>query len=173
MLVPTKLGKRVPSYIENKQIERGNIVMKVVFLKDVENQGKKGEVKNVSEGYARNFLLPRKLAAFATPEILNELKKQKVNEARKEQQILDNAKEMAQKIEQTTLNLSVKTGDKDKLFGAITSKQIADELNHAGFLIDKKKIILHETIKSLGITIVPIKLHHDVTAKLKINVIAE
>ena len=147
--------------------------MKVVFLQDVEQQGKQGEVKNVSEGYARNYLLPRKLATPATPEILKELEQHKASEARKEQQILDAANLLAAQIGQYTLQLSTKVGEGDRLFGAITSKQIADGLHGAGFQIDKKKIQLHEAIKSLGVTIVPIKLHHEVTANLKVQVVAD
>lgn len=147
--------------------------MKVVFLQDVENQGRKGEVKNVAEGYARNFLFPRKLATPATQEILKELEQHKASEARKEQQILNSAQALAEKIEKITLSLPVKVGDGDRLFGAITSKQIAEGLHDAGFVIDKKKIQLHEAIKMLGITNVPIKLHHEVTATLKVQVVAD
>ncbi len=147
--------------------------MKVVFLQDVTNQGKKGEVKNVSEGYARNYLFPRKLATLATQEVLKELEQHKASEARKEQQILDSAKALAEKIEKTTLTLPVKVGDGDRVFGAITSKQIAEGLHDAGFPIDKKKIQLHEAIKMLGVTNVSIKLHHEVTANLKVQVVAD
>ena len=147
--------------------------MKVVFLQNVESQGKKGEIKNVSEGYARNFLFPRKLATPATQEVLKELEQHKASEARKEQQILDAAKALADQLEQFTLKLSVKVGEGERLFGAITSKQIADALHHSGFQIDKKKIVLHEAIKNLGVTVVPVKLHHEVTANLKVQVVSD
>lgn len=144
--------------------------MKVVFLQDVPKQGNKGEVKNVSEGYARNFLLPRQLVRLATPEVLKELDAQKSVEARKEQQQVAAAQAIAKKLNAHTLNIQVRTGEGGKLFGAVTAKQIADELAQAGFQVDKKKIVLPEAIHSLGTTTVHIKLHHDVSAQLTVHV---
>lgn len=144
--------------------------MKVVLLQDVASQGKQGEVKNVSEGYARNFLFPRQLAKPATPEVLKELADQKAAQDRKEQQAIAAAKETAKKLEELTLDLQVKVGEGGRVFGAVTSKQIADGLAAAGFAVDKKKIVLHDAIKTLGTTIVPVKLYHDVTANLRVQV---
>lgn len=147
--------------------------MKVVLLQDVVSQGKKGEIKNVSEGYARNFLFPRQLAKPATADVLKELADHKAAEERKEQQHKAAAQETAKQLQEFTLELHVKSGESGRVFGAVTSKQIAEGLAVAGYPIDKKKIVLHEAIKSLGITIVPIKLYHDVTAELRVHVVDE
>lgn len=147
--------------------------MRVVFLQDVDQQGKKGEVKEVSEGYARNFLFPRKLAKVVTPEILKELEKQKASEIKKEQQLHQAAVELSEKLEKITLQIPLKVGEGGRVFGAITSKQIVEGLESLGFRIDKKKIVLHDAIKSLGVTVVPIKLHHEVTANLKVHATAD
>jgi len=142
--------------------------MKVVLMQDVPSQGKKGEIKNVSEGYARNFLFPRQLARVATPEVLKELADQRSAELRREEQHVAEARTLAAKIQEFTLELHVKTSG--RVFGAVTSKQIAEGLAAAGFAIDKKKIVLHDAIKALGVTTVPIKLYHDVTADLRVHV---
>ncbi len=144
--------------------------MKVVFMQDVADQGKKGEVKNVSEGYARNFLFPRQLAKPATPEVLKELADQRAAEQKREAQHVTVAREVAAKLDEFTLQLHVKVGEGGRLFGAITSKQIAEGLHAAGFSIEKKKIVLNDAIRTLGTTIVPIKLYHDVTAHLRVQV---
>lgn len=144
--------------------------MKVVFNQDVASQGKKGDVKNVSEGYARNFLFPRQLAKPATPDVLKELAQARDVEKKKEEQQVIAARELCSKLDQFTLNLYVKTGENSRVFGAVTSKQVADGLSAAGFQIDKKKIVLHDAIRTLGMTVVPIKLYHDVTAQLKVHV---
>ncbi|MCY0903113.1 MAG: 50S ribosomal protein L9 [Firmicutes bacterium] len=144
--------------------------MKVVLMQDVPSQGKKGEIKNVSEGYARNFLFPRQLARVATPEVLKELADQRSAELRREEQHVAEARALAAKIQGFTLELHVKTGEGGRVFGAVTSKQIAEGLAAAGFAVDKKKIVLHEAIKALGVTTVPIKLYHDVTADLRVHV---
>ena len=145
--------------------------MKVVFLQDVAQQGKKGDVKTVSEGYARNFLLPRGLVREASPEVLKELDAQKAVDARKEQQQLAAARAVAEKLRTYTLTIPVRTGEGGKLFGAVTPKHIAEELEKVGFKVDKKKIVLPEAIHSLGATVVPIRLHHDVTAHLQVHVV--
>ena len=144
--------------------------MKVVFMQDVASQGKKREVKNVSEGYARNFLFPRQLAKEATPEILKELETRKESEKKKEQQQLAAANETARKLNELVLELRVKAGEGGRIFGAITSKQIADALLASGFAIDKKKIVLHDAIKAIGTSVVPVKVYHDVTAQLRVHV---
>lgn len=144
--------------------------MKVVFLQDVPKQGLKGEVKNVSEGFARNFLFPRNLAKVVTPEVLKELEQQRLADQRREEQAVAAARDLAKKIAEHTVTLHVKTGEGGKTFGAITSKQIADALHEAGFDIDKKKIVLHDAIRHVGESEVPVRLHHDVTAKVKVVV---
>jgi large subunit ribosomal protein L9 len=147
--------------------------MKVIYLKDVKGQGKKGDVKEVSEGYARNFLFPRGLAVEASGGNVKSLEQQKASELKKKQQEVDNAKLLAEKLEQLTIRLSAKSGEGGKLFGSITSKQIADELGKKGYKLDKRKIDLSEPIRSLGVTEVPVKVYPDVVAALKVQVVEE
>lgn len=145
--------------------------MKVILNQDVKGQGKKGDLIEVSDGYARNFLLPRKLASEATNENLNVLKGKKEAADYRKQQELKEAKEIAAKVEEVTVNLTAKAGENGKLFGSITSKDIAEALKMQHHIkIDKKKFVLHEGIKTLGTTIVNIKVYPDVTAKLKVKV---
>ncbi len=147
--------------------------MKVIFLKDVKGQGKKGEVKNVSEGYARNFLIPRGLASEASDSNMKQLEhKNKAEQSRKEKEKQE-AQQLAAQIEALTLQFKQKTGEGGKLFGSITSKQIADELEGRKIHVDKKKIMLDDPIRTLGVTQVPIKLHPDVKAVLKVQVVEE
>jgi large subunit ribosomal protein L9 len=145
--------------------------MKVIYLKDVKGQGKKGEVKEVSEGYARNFLLPRGLAAEASGGKIKVLEQQKASEQKKKQQEVDDAKALAKKLEQLIIQLSAKSGEGGKLFGAITGKQIAEALQNQGYKLDKRKIELSEPIRSLGVTEVPVKVYPDVVAVLKVQVV--
>lgn len=147
--------------------------MQVVLLQDVKGQGKAGELKKVSEGYARNFLFPRQLAKEATPDVLRDIDQKRQAEAKKEQKQVMDAKELASKLSAYTLQLTVKVGEGGKAFGAITSKQIADALHEAGFDVDKKKIVLHDGIRGLGTFDVPVKVYHDVTANLTVHVAAE
>ncbi|HHY74916.1 MAG TPA: 50S ribosomal protein L9 [Bacillus bacterium] len=145
--------------------------MKVIFLQDVKGKGKKGEVKNVADGYAHNFLLKNNLALEATPANMKSLEAQKKKEAREAAEELEEAKVLKGKLEKLTVELSAKSGEGGRLFGSITSKQIADELNKAhGIKVDKRKLELNDSIRSLGVTNVPVKLHHEVTATLKVHV---
>lgn len=147
--------------------------MKVIFLKDVKGQGKKGEVKNVSDGYANNFLIPRGLAEPANASNVKQLEQQKMAEARNKQKEKEQARELAGKLEKTEVVLKAKAGEGGRLFGAITSKHIADELKKMNLDIDRRKIELDEPIRSLGVTRVPVKLHPDVKATLNIQVAEE
>ncbi|GGH80378.1 large subunit ribosomal protein L9 [Pullulanibacillus pueri] len=144
--------------------------MKVIFLEDVKGKGKAGEVKNVSEGYARNYLLPKNLAVEANKGNLKQLENKKHSEEKRAQEELAEAKVLKEKLEKTEITLSAKSGEGGRLFGSITSKQIAQELKQKGFKVDKRKIELSDPIRTLGYTDVPIKLHHDVTAVLKVHV---
>ncbi|SEQ06467.1 50S ribosomal protein L9 [Piscibacillus halophilus] len=145
--------------------------MKVIFIKDVKGKGKKGEVKNVSEGYARNYLLKNNLAVEATKGNLKQLEGQKQKEKEKEQEILHEAKKLKDQLEDMTVELTAKSGDGGRLFGSVTSKHIADELKKKHDIkIDKRKIELDEPIRNLGFTNVPVKLHPDVTATLRVHV---
>ncbi|GGD02472.1 50S ribosomal protein L9 [Pontibacillus chungwhensis BH030062] len=145
--------------------------MKVIFTKDVKGKGKKGEVKNVSEGYARNYLLKNNLAVEATK---GNLKAQEAIDHKKEkeaQEELEEAKRLKETLENLTVELQAKSGDKGSLFGSITNKQIAEELKKSHDIkIDKRKIEMDSPIRSLGYTNVPVKLHHEVTATIKVHV---
>ncbi|MEH6940868.1 50S ribosomal protein L9 [Bacillus sp. JJ722] len=145
--------------------------MKVIFLKDVKGKGKKGEIKNVSDGYAHNFLLKQELAVEATTGNMKKLEaqKNKVNQQAAEE--LQQAKELKDKLEKITVEISAKAGDGGRLFGSITTKQIAEALQASSSIkIDKRKMELADGIRALGYTKVPVKLHHEVMATLNVHV---
>lgn len=145
--------------------------MQIILLEDVKALGKKGDMVNVSDGYARNFILPKKLGLEATPKNLNDLKLQKAAEAKRQKELLEEAREFADKIEAIVVKLTIKTGEGGRTFGAISTKEISSELKaQFGYDIDKKKLQLAEPIKNLGTYTVPVKLHPQVTAELKVNV---
>jgi len=147
--------------------------MKVIFLKDVKGQGKKGEIKEVAEGYANNYLIPRGLAVRADQGAIRQQEHHKAAEARRKEQEREEAKELARKLEAITLTVKSKAGEGGRLFGSITSKHIADELEKLGFKVDKRKIELEEPIRSLGVVRVPIRLHPEVTVSLAVSVTGE
>ena len=145
--------------------------MQIVLLEDVKSLGKKGEIVKANDGYARNFILPKKLGVEATPANLAKLKQQKAHEAKVAAQVLAEAKELAAKLEAGQVEMKAKVGEGGRLFGAIASKEIAQEVKKQfGLEIDKKKIVLKDPIKTLGKHEVQVKLHKDVTAKLAVNV---
>lgn len=145
--------------------------MKVIFLKDVKGQGKKGEVKNVSDGYARNYLLKNKLAEEATPANLKALEGQKRKQKQLEQEEKEGAIKLKNELAELTVDISAKSGKDGRLFGSITSKQIAEQLKKQhGHKIDKRKIELDQPIRSLGYTNVPVKLHPEVSGTIKVHV---
>ena len=145
--------------------------MKVILLEDVKSLGKKGEIVNVNDGYARNFILPKKLGLEATGKNRNDLKLHKQNEEKVAQEVLDAAKELAKKIEAGKVEVTIKTGEGGRTFGSVSSKEIAIAVKEQmGYDIDKKKIQMKDAIKSLGTYIVPVKLHAKVTAELKVHV---
>lgn len=145
--------------------------MKVIFLKDVKGKGKKGEVKNVSDGYAHNFLIKQGLAVEASNAAMSSLNAQKKKEEKQAEVELANAKELKEKLEKITVELLAKSGEGGRLFGSITSKQIAEELQKKHKIkIDKRKIEMEDAIRSLGVTKVPVKLHTEVTATLNVHV---
>ena len=145
--------------------------MEIVVLEDVKALGKKGQIVKVNDGYARNFILPKKLGVEATSKNLNDLKLQKANAAKVAAEQLAAAKELAEKIEAVSVTLKMKAGEGGKAFGSVSSKEIAaaaaEQLN---LDIDKKKLVLPEPIKTFGNHEVPVKLHKDVTAKLTVKV---
>lgn len=148
--------------------------MKIILLQDVKSLGKKGEIVNVNDGYARNFILPKKLGLEATGKNLNDLKLQKANEEKVAQQIWDDAKELGKKLEAGKVELAIKIGEGGRAFGSVSSKEIAVAVKEQmGYDIDKKKIQLKDSIKTLGTHMVPVKLHPKVTAELKVIVTEE
>ena len=145
--------------------------MKVILLENVKSLGKKGEIVNVNDGYARNFILPKKLGVEATGKNLNDLKLQKNNEKKVAQENLDAAKELAAELSADKVELAIKVGEGGRTFGSVSSKEIAVAVKDQMQLdIDKKKIQLKESIKSLGTHIVTVKLHPEVSAELKVVV---
>ncbi|CUX32632.1 50S ribosomal protein L9 [Clostridium sp. C105KSO13] len=148
--------------------------MKVILLQDVKSLGKKGEIVNISDGYARNFVLPKKFGIEANNKNMNDLRLQKKKEEKIAQENLEAAKELARKLEAGKVELSIKVGEGGKAFGSVSSKEIATAVkDQMGLDVDKKKIQLKDTIKMLGTQQVPVKLHSEVTADLKVVVTAE
>lgn len=146
--------------------------MKVILLEDVKSLGKKGEIVNVSDGYARNFIIPKKKGVEATSANLNTLKLQKANEEKIAQENLEHAQALAKELEKTSVEIKIKVGEGGKLFGSISSKEIAAALMEQHQLeVDKKKIVLDEPIKELGEHTVKIKLHKDVSAQVIVQVL--
>ena len=145
--------------------------MKVILLQDIKNVGKRDEVINANDGYARNYLFPKKLAIEATKENMTKLEaKQKVAQNQKLLEI-EEAKKIAEKIKVITLDITVKAGENGKIFGGVTSKEIAEELEKQHKIaVDKKKINLKETVKTIGAFTVEIKLGDGVVGSLKINI---
>lgn len=145
--------------------------MEVILLEDVKSLGKKGQIVKINDGYARNFVLPKKLGLEATPKNLNDLKLQKAREAKEAAEELQAAKELAVKVEEKPVRLTMKTGEGGKTFGTISTKEVAAAAKEQlGLDIDKKKMKLDEPIKTLGNHIINVKLHKDVTAKLTVSV---
>ena len=145
--------------------------MKVILLEDVKSLGKKGEIVNVNDGYARNYVLPKKLGVEANNKNMNDLKLQKANDEKVAKELLDKAKSFAQEMEKDEVVVFIKAGEGGKTFGSVSSKEIAQAYKEqCGKEIDKKKIILPEAIKSFGVFELGVKLHPSVTGKLKIKV---
>ncbi|CAJ1317301.1 50S ribosomal protein L9 [Paenibacillus sp. PK4536] len=147
--------------------------MKIIFLKDVKGSGKKGEVKEVADGYAQNFLIKNGHAKPATGGNVKILENQAAAVERQKQEEKEEAEVLAKQLEALTIDLKAKSGEGGRLFGAITSKQIAEALSKQGHKVDKRKIELDEPIRTLGVTQVAVKLHHDVKATLKVQVTEE
>jgi len=148
--------------------------MKVILQQDVKGQGKKGELKEVSDGYARNFLLPRKLAIIATADNLNTMKLQEKAKKAQIEKEKAAAKEIAEKLKGCTVKIQAKAGTSGKLFGAVTSKEIADALQaQFGIELEKNKIVQAEPIKTFGSFEVKCKLGHEISSTLKVMVSEE
>jgi len=145
--------------------------MKVILIEDVKSLGKKGEIVNVNDGYARNFILPKKLGIEATGKNINDLKLKKAHDDKVAQEQLEAAQSLRKDIEAGQITLSIKTGEGGRAFGSIAAKEIAEAVKEQmGYEVDKKKVQLGEPIKTLGTHTVPVKLHPKVTAGLKVVV---
>lgn len=145
--------------------------MKVILREDVDKLGRMGDLVNVADGYARNFLLPRNMAALATTKNIKSLEHEKrviADRVKKEKMA---AEEEAKKISAVSVSIPVQVGEEGKLFGSVTSKDIADAIAAQGFEIDKRRIQLEKPIKEIGTFMVPVKVHHDVIAQVKVEVI--
>lgn len=147
-------------------------IMKVILLQDVKSLGKKGEVVEVSEGYARNMLLKKGIGKEATGQNMNDLKLQKANAEKVARETLEAAQALGKEMEGKTVKISVKAGEGGRVFGSVSSKEIAEEMKkQLGYEVDKKKIVLESPIKALGVTNVAIKLHAKVTTEVKVHVV--
>jgi large subunit ribosomal protein L9 len=147
--------------------------MEIILRDHVENVGRRGEVVKVADGYARNYLLPRKLALIATPGNLKQVERERVKLDAKEMEEKSAAEAVAARMSSVEVVISRKVGETDALFGSVTSADIAESLLKRGFDIDKRKIGLREPIKKLGAQTVPVKLHREVVVQVPVRVIAE
>ena len=145
--------------------------MEIILLQDVKALGKKGEIVKVSDGYARNFILPKKLGMEATKQNLYDLNMQKAAEEKKQKELLEEAKAFGKKLEELTVKISIKAGEGGKTFGSVSTKEIAEAAKKQYNLdLDKKKLQLADPIKNAASYTVPVKLHPQVTAELKVKV---
>ena len=142
--------------------------MKVIFLKDVKGQGKKDEIKEVKDGYAKNFLIKNKYAVAYTETSNKRLNEEIETRKKKNEEDIKNANEIKKKLSKEKIVFNVKTGKEDRVFGSISTKQIKDELDKLGYDIDKKKIMIDLPISSLGHHIVKVELHKEVIANLEV-----
>lgn len=146
--------------------------MKVILLADVKGTGIKGDVVEVNDGYARNFLLKKKLAEPATASSINEAKQKRMAEEKRIAEEMAAAKELATKLESSVIDIGVKCGD-GKIYGSVTTADIANGLAKQGINVDKKKIVLKESIKALGQYSVEIKVYANISAKVTVNIVKE
>ena len=148
--------------------------MRVIFIKDFNGQGKAGDEKNISDGYAKNFLIPKGYAVEATAANLNDLKGKKDSESFKKEQEIAHANNVKKQLEDVTVTIKAKGGESEKLFGSVTSKEISSKLkSDFNIDIDKKKFVLPDGIKVFGVTEVDIKLYPSIVGKVKVNVVKE
>jgi large subunit ribosomal protein L9 len=147
--------------------------MKVILRKDHDKLGQVGNVVDVKDGYARNYLIPKGLAYAATDGSMRALQEEKKQAERRQTKEQKSAEHLAAELEKVSLTLKMKVGEDEKLFGSVTSQMIADELKTRGFELDKRIVVLEEPIKALGIYTIDVKLHHNVTGKVKVWVVRE
>jgi large subunit ribosomal protein L9 len=147
--------------------------MEVILREHVDNLGRRGDVVKVAEGYARNYLLPRKLALAVTEANKRQIERErKIADAREAQEKAQ-AEAFAQRLTEVEIEIGRRVGENDTLYGSVTSADIAHALHAKGFEVEKRKIQLHEPLKAIGETIVPVKVHRDVTAQVRVKVVAE
>lgn len=144
--------------------------MKVLLLQDVKPQGKKGDIVEVNDGYARNFLIRRGLAKEATASVINETNQRRAADEKRRKEELEAATQAADRLNGTTVEIAIRCGENGKPFGAVTAKEIADKLSQMGYDVDKKKVVLKDAIKMVGNYHVELKLHPGVTAKVVVAV---
>jgi len=147
--------------------------MDVILREDIDNLGARGQVVNVTAGYARNFLLPKKLAVAATESNKKIVEQERQAHLRKEAKQKDEAADLGKMLNGVSVTISQKAGENDQLFGSVTVKDVADALERKNFTIDRRKIQLDEPIKQLGEHKIPVRLHRDVTAEITVNVVRE
>lgn len=147
--------------------------MKVLLLDNIENIGKRGDVKEVKNGLARNFLLPKKLALRATDHNIKAWESRLNSLKLKDAKIVEDAQAIADTLNTVAISIAVKAGEEDKLFGSVTTQNISDALKEQGHEVDRKTILLPEAIKTLGNFDIPIKIHPEVTANIKLDVVKE
>ncbi len=147
--------------------------MKVILKEDIKGTGKRGDVIEVSDGYARNFLIKKGLAEAATPAAINEMKQKKTSEDFHKAENVKALKELAAQISGTGLTLAIRAGENGKTFGSVTTQHIASALAELGFDVDKKKVLLKDPIKSVGTYDVEVRLMEGVLSKIKVNVVAQ
>lgn len=147
--------------------------MKVILRSDITNIGRQGEIKDVSAGFARNYLVPKKLAMEATPQNLKIWERERVKLEKQREEIIAAAKELASNLEAAEFSTKVKVGENGKVFGSVTNANIAKIIEDSGFEVNKRDILLSDSIKELGNYEISVRLHPEVTAKIKISVISE
>ena len=147
--------------------------MKVILRSDITNVGRQGEIKEVSAGFARNYLVPQKLAMEATPQNMKIWEREKVKLEKQREEIIAKAKDLASKIEAASFSIKVKVGENGKVFGSVTAANIAKLFEEQSFDVNKRDILLPDSIKELGEYEISIRLHPEVVAKIKLSVISE
>jgi large subunit ribosomal protein L9 len=147
--------------------------MKVILCTDITNVGRQGEIKEVTAGYARNFLVPKNLVMEATPSNLKVWEKRKEKLSKEREKVIQSAKELAEQIEKVSLTITVKVGDNGKLFGSVTTAHIAKALEDSGYPVEKHNILLAEPLKEAGVFTVQIRLHPEVMANAKVYIVEE
>jgi large subunit ribosomal protein L9 len=147
--------------------------MKVILRQNYEDLGSIGEVVEVKDGYARNYLIPRAIAYRATPGAMRAMDVEKKRYDQHQARLESDARSQAEKLESVSLTIPMRVGEEDRLFGSVTSSMLAEELARQGYEVDRRNIQLHEPIKSLGMFDVPVKLHHSIVATLKVFVVSQ